>query len=336
MRRFLPYLGIVILLLLPLTDIASRLTYLYHIMILILIWGAVYTSWSLMGKYGFVSLGHGAFLGVGVYTVTLLWNYTGLTPWLGIVIAMAMCVLLAVIIGYPCFRFGVVGHYFALVTLALSEVVRLSIIAGRDYTGGSLGMTPKTAQPPTDISWYAFQFADRDYFYYMALLFWLFVLWFWKRENRGMTHHALNAISEDEVAAASIGIHVTSQKLRITVISAAMTGLGGILFSQYNLYLNPETLSGIGVSLEIVFASIAGGMYVALGPIVGAVLTIALREYLRVLFGTHFIGAANTIYGILLILFIIFMPNGIVGSLQNWYRKRYAATPSDSAAMPSG
>lgn len=333
MRRLLPYLGIVLLVLLPLTDIATHLTYVYHVIILILIWGAVYTSWSLMGKYGFVSLGHGAFLGVGVYTVTLLWNYANLTPWLGIVIALVLCAMLAVIIGYPCFRFGVVGHYFALVTLALSEVARLSIIAARDYTGGSLGMTPTTVT--AEISWYAFQFADRDYFYYLALALWLFVLWFWRHEDRSMTTPALKAISEDEVAAASVGIHVTSQKLRITVISAVLTGMGGILFGQYNMYLNPETLSGVGVSLEIVFASIAGGMYVALGPIVGAVLTITLREYLRVLFGTQLIGAASTIYGILLILFIIFMPEGIVGSLQNWYNRRSATAAPDPTAVAS-
>ena len=332
-RRFLPYLGIAILLLVPLTGIATRLAYIYHIMILILIWGTVYTSWSLMGKYGFVSLGHGAFLGVGVYTVALLWNTWGLTPWLGMLIAVILCVLLAIIIGYPCFRFGVVGHYFALVTLALSEVARLSIIAARDYTGGSLGMTPDPVQPPSDISWYALQFANRDYFYYMALSLWLLTLWVWRREARSMANQALSAISEDEVAAASIGIHVTSQKLRITIISAAMTGVGGILFGQYNMYLSPDTLSGVGVSLEIVFASIAGGMYVPLGPIVGAALTITLREYLRVVFGIHFVGAANTIYGILLILFIIFMPNGIVGALQNWYNKRFAARASDTATI---
>jgi branched-chain amino acid transport system permease protein len=336
MRAYLPYVGIAILVLLPVTNIATHMTYVYHIMILILIWSTVYTSWSLMGKHGFVSLGHGAFLGVGVYTVALLWNYWKLTPWLGVVIAVALCVILAIIIGYPCFRFRVVGHYFALVTLALGEVVRLSIIAARDYTGGSLGMTPENVQPPTQVSWYALQFANRDYFYYMALILWLFTLWIWRREDRSISSAALNAISEDEVAAASVGIHVTAQKLRITVISAAMTGIGGILFGQYNMYLNPGTLSGIGVSLDIVFATLVGGMYVALGPTVGAIFTISLQEYLRVLFGTQFIGAANTIYGILLILFIIFMPNGIVGSLQNWYRTRFASPLSGAEPTPAG
>ena len=106
------------------------------------------------------------------------------------------------------------------------------------------------------------------------------------------------------------------EKLRVTVISAALTALGGAIFGQYLMYLNPETVSGIAVSLQIVFAAIVGGMYAMLGPTVGALLTILLNESLRIAFGTNFIGAANTIYGILLILCIIFMPRGIVGVLE--------------------
>src|SRR4029077_17800428 len=97
--------------------------------------------------------------------------------------------------------------------------------------------------------------------------------------------------------------------------------LGGALFGQYLMYLNPETVSGIGVSLQIVFAAIAGGMYSLLGPTVGSFLALALTEGLRVWFGTNFIGAANTIYGLLLILFIIYMPKGIVGTGADWWRR---------------
>jgi branched-chain amino acid transport system permease protein len=91
------------------------------------------------------------------------------------------------------------------------------------------------------------------------------------------------------------------------------------------MYLNPETVSGISVSLQIVFAAIVGGMYDMLGPTAGALVTISLNEGLRVGFGTHFIGAANTIYGILLILCIVFMPRGIVGMLQKMNKPRPSA-----------
>jgi branched-chain amino acid transport system permease protein len=286
--------------------------YFMHLVIQILLWGFVYTAWSMMGRFGFVSLGHGAFMGVGAYVPALLWNYYGLTPWLGIPLGVALAVLLAVVIGYPCFRLKVVGHYFALVTLALSQVVLLSITAARDITGGSLGLTPKAA----GFSWYALQFPDKRYFYVIALLLWLGGLAIWRSIDRGIGRQVLDAISEDEEAAAAVGIDVMREKLRVTVISAALTALGGAIFGQYLMYLNPETVSGIAVSLQIVFAAIVGGMYAMLGPTVGALLTISLNEGLRIAFGTNFIGAANTIYGILLILCIIFMPRGIVGVLE--------------------
>jgi len=286
--------------------------YFMHLVIQILLWGFVYTAWSMMGRFGFVSLGHGAFMGVGAYVPALLWNYCGLTPWLGIPLGVALAVLLAVVIGYPCFRLKVIGHYFALVTLALSQVVLLSITAARDITGGSLGLTPKAA----GFSWYALQFPDKRYFYVIALMLWLGGLAIWRSIDRGIGRQVLDAISEDEEAAAAVGIDVMREKLRVTVISAALTALGGAIFGQYLMYLNPETVSGIAVSLQIVFAAIVGGMYAMLGPTVGALLTISLNESLRIAFGTNFIGAANTIYGILLILCIIFMPRGIVGVLE--------------------
>jgi branched-chain amino acid transport system permease protein len=284
-------------------------TYFLHILIQILLWGFVYTAWSMMGRFGFVSLGHGAFLGIGAYVPALLWNDWGLTPWLGIPLGIALSVLVAVLIGYPCFRLKVVGHYFALVTLALGQVVLLTIVAARELTGGSLGMTPTAVGH----SWYALQFPEKVYFYGIALAVWLGGLVVWRLIDRGIAREALEAISEDEDAAEAIGIDVMREKLRVTVISAALTALGGALFAQYLMYLSPDTLSGIGVSLQIVFAAIAGGMYAMLGPTVGALLTISLTEALRVWFGTNLIGAANTIYGILLILFIIFMPRGILG-----------------------
>jgi branched-chain amino acid transport system permease protein len=287
--------------------------YFLHIVIQILLWGFVYTAWSMMGRFGFVSLGHGAFMGIGAYVPALLWNYQSVTPWIGIPLAIALSVVLALVIGYPCFRLRVVGHYFALVTLALGQVVMLSIVAAREFTGGSLGMTQKTAGH----SWYALQFPDKTYFYGIAFAVWLGGLVVWWLIDRGIGREALEAISEDEDAAEAIGIDVMREKLRVTVVSAALTALGGAIFSQYLMYLNPETVSGIAVSLQIVFAAIAGGMYAMLGPTVGAVLTISLTEGLRVWFGTSYIGAANTIYGILLIVFIIFMPRGIIGLFES-------------------
>lgn len=301
--------------------------YFMHLLIQYLLWGFIYTAWSVMGRFGLVSLGHGAFLGLGAYVPALLWQYYGVTPWIGIPLSVALSVLLGMVIGYPCFRLKLVGHYFALVTLALGQVVMLSIVAARDVTGGSLGFTQKAVGQ----SWFALQFPDKTHFYAITLLLWFGGLAVWRAVDRGVGREALDAISEDEEAAASIGINVMREKLRVTAISAALTALGGALYGQYMMYINPETLSGVGVSLQIVFAAIVGGMYTLFGPTVGALLTISLNEGLRVWFGTTFIGAANTIYGVLLILCIIFMPRGIVGALQtiDIRRSRRKALPAE-------
>jgi branched-chain amino acid transport system permease protein len=302
-------------------------TYFLHLLVQILIWAVIYTAWSLMGRFGFVSFGHGAFMGVGAYVPALLWNYYGVTPWIGIPLGVAFAVLLAVVIGYPCFRLKVVGHYFALVTLALSQVVLLSIVAARDITGGSLGLSQNTVGH----SWYALQFPEKGYFYAIGLVTWLVALFIWYLIDRGIGSEALQAISEDEDAAAAVGINVLRQKLRVTMISAALTAFGGSIYAQYMMYLNPETVSGIAVSLQIVFAAIAGGMYSMLGPTVGSLITLTLTEGLRVWFGTNFIGGANTIYGIMLVLLIIFMPRGIVGMIKEmkFRRTQVAATPAE-------
>ena len=294
-----------------------------HLAILVLLWGYIYTSWALMGRLGLVSFGHGAFMGIGAYTVVMLWNHFGLSPWLGAAVALVFTVLVAVLIGYPCFRFRIVGHYFALVTLALSEVARLIIVALRDQTGGSLGVTPNGAlQEGATASLAALQFSSKMTWFWIVLGFWLAGLWVWRMVDRSMGRIALLAISEEEEAAASVGIHVTRAKLRITLISALMTCAGGILYAQYQLYVNPDTVSGIAISLQMVFGVIAGGMFVMLGPTVGAGFTLLLAEGLRLVFGNRFPALDSTIYGLMLILFIIYMPKGILGAALDFWRRR--------------
>ncbi len=310
----------------PFVPMHGMRQYALHVLIQIFIWSFIGGAWSLMGRFGLVSLGHGAFLGLGAYTTTLLWNFFGLTPWLGSVVAVALTAVFAVVVAYPCSRFSVVGHYFGLVTLAVGEVIRLLIIAERDWTGGSLGLT---VRPEGADSLLAVQFADKRVFYYAGLVLWALGLWVWYRLDRSMARSAMEAIGEDETAAASVGIHVTRFKIGITMLSAVLTAVGGIAYAQYIAYVNPDTLAGIGVSLRIVFAVVLGGMYALLGPTVGTALTIALAEVLRVVFGVSYVGMAETIYGLLLIIFIIFLPSGIYGSVRDLLRRpRAAATPA--------
>jgi branched-chain amino acid transport system permease protein len=308
--------------------------YYLHLLIQILLWSFIYTGWSLMGRFGLTSLGHGAFTGIGAYTTVLLWNFAGLTPWIGIPAGVLLATVVGVLVGYPCFRFRITGHYFALMTLALTEFVRLCIVGLRDYTGGSLGTQPQ--RYGDGVSLYAFQFEpDRVLAYYVAFAFWLLGLYVWLRVDRSMDRYALDAASQDEDAAASVGIDVTREKLKITALSSAMCALGGAVFAQYQMYIGPDTIAGLGLSLNMVFAVIAGGMWVLLGPTVGAVFTQFLAEGLRVviqgsetlrsLLGNSALSLDQMIYGLLLILFIIYMPSGILGTLTSWRQRRAAA-----------
>jgi branched-chain amino acid transport system permease protein len=322
MTRAWPWIMGVALVALP---FAYRSPYPLHIMVIILIWSFAYTSWSVMGRFGLVSLGHGGFMGIGAYVTALLWNHGGVSPWLGIPLALLASGILAVLVAYPCFRFRITGHYFALVTLALSGIVLQVITATRDHTGGSLGYTPERYQGGSSLS--ALQFSDKTTWYLIALAVWAGGLYVWYRVDRSMMRYALEAISEDEDAAAAVGVHVTAEKLKITVVSAMMTALAGALYCQYQMFISPDTVSGISISLQMVFAVVVGGVYVALGPTVGAVITILLAEVLRVSFGTRAVGWDNLVYGILLVLFIIFLPQGILGSLLDLGRRWAPALP---------
>ncbi len=341
MRRRLPAaIGLALLIALPFLiryGFAASEKYYLHLLVQILLWAFIYTGWSLMGRFGLTSLGHGAFTGIGAYAAVLLWNFADLTPWLGIPVGVALAVAVALLVGYPSFRLRIAGHYFALLTLALTEFIRLCIVGLRDYTGGSLGTQPR--RYGDGISLYALQFeTDRMLSYYVALGLWLFGLYVWLRVDRSMDRYALDAANQDEDAAASVGVDVTRERLKITGMSAALCALGGAMLGQYQMYIGPDTIAGLGVSLNIVFAAIAGGLWVPLGPTVGAVFTLALSEILRVTIqgsaalkawlGPAALALDAAVYGLLLVLFIIYMPKGILGTLME--RRKRTAAPSRS------
>ncbi|RAI59872.1 branched-chain amino acid ABC transporter permease [Roseicella frigidaeris] len=318
-------IGVVVLGAVPLL---SPPDYAMHVLITMVLTALAGTGWAMMGRFGLVSFGHGAFLGAAAYTMALLWNEAGLTPWLGIPAGILVAVAIGMLLAYPAFRLRVVGHYFALVTLAAGEIVRILIVALRDHTGGSLGMTP--VQAPPGQQFLAMQF-DKTGFWWVALIAWAIGLLAWRLLDRSMSSKALAAISEDEDAAASIGIRVTREKMKVTVISVALAALAGALTAQYRQYLNPESLAGLGISLQIVFGAIAGGMYAAFGPTIGAIITIGLDEALRIGFGTDFTGGAPLVYGLLLVLFMLFMPRGIAGLFERRARPATAKPAAERA-----
>ena len=235
------------------------------------------------------------------------------------------------VVGYPCFRFRITGHYFVLVTLALSGIVLQVITATRDYTGGSLGYTPERTKGSHLL---ALQFDDKTTWYMIAL-----GVWVGRPADLALDRpqHGSLRTGGDLGGRGRSGRGRRErdwEKLKITVISALMTAFAGALYCQYQMFISPDTVSGIAVSLQMVFAAIVGGLYVALGPTVGAVITILMAEILRIGFGTKAVGWDNLIYGVLLVLFIIFLPKGILGSVLDAIRSGAdpLATPQSRAA----
>ena len=307
-----------------------------HVLITILLWSFIYTAWSIMGRFGLVSLGHGAFLGIGAYGVTMLWNHYGLSPWLGIPIALALAGVVAAgdrlsLLSLP--------HHRPLLRAGDARALGGGAPADRGAARLDRRLARRhaahRARPTARISLAALQFADKEVWFYIMLAFWLVGLWIWRLVDRSMARSAMQAISQEEDAAASVGINVTRTKLGITLISAAMTAMGGALYGQYQMYINPETVSGIAISLQIVFAVIAGGMFVQLGPTVGALITLLLAESLRVLVGHEVHGLDGTIYGLMLVLFIIYMPKGILGKILELWERRRAGTPPPGRLRPA-
>jgi branched-chain amino acid transport system permease protein len=283
--RPLYVLGLLVLLAVPFliqTFLPASEKYYLHLLIQIWLWAFIYTGWSLMGRFGLTSFGHGAFTGLGAYVTVLLWNFAGITPLIGIPVAVVCAVIAGLLVGYPCFNLRITGHYFALLTLAFTEFVRLCLVGFRDYTGGSLGTQPKRSVD--GLSLWAVQFeTDRVVAYFVALGIWMVGLYIWHLVDQSMDRYALDAASQDEDAASSVGIDVTRARLKISAISAAMCAFGGAMYGQYQMYIGPDTIAGLGISLNMVFACIAGGMGVLFGPTFGAFFTQILSEVLRVL-----------------------------------------------------
>ena len=297
----------VVLVVLPFIVTSSYLT---HILTLILLWSFVATAWAYMARFGMVSLGHGVFLGIGAYFPTLMFNYWGFTPWIGIWVGVAVAVATAAVLGYTCFRFGLLGDYFALVTLAVAEVSALTIMAFRDITGGSLGYTLRATGRLIDM-----QFADKRVFYFIALFLLMVAVYIWRRIDRSPIRLALTAIEESEIAAASLGVSVIRYKMLITLLSAGLTALGGALYAQYITYVSPDTIAGVSVSLSVCFKAILGGMFTVFGPFVGSTIIVSLEEYIRISMGSSFLGLSQIIFGVSLLIMIIFLPKGIMGSM---------------------
>ncbi len=299
--------------------LAPGITFYYLQVVILFFWfAALGTSWTIVGGYGGMhSIGHAAFIGTGAYTSTLLFLDFGISPWIGMFAGMALAAVLAVLIGYPCFRYGIRGDYFALVTVALGQVGYEFANGASTITKGSQGIPlPYAGDSPS-----GFQFADRSVYYWIIMAIWLAVVVVAYRVRRSAFGYQLIALRDDEVAAARGGIHVTRQKLIALAVSAAIAAAAGTFYAQFMLFIDPGSVFGLSLSVQVVLMAVLGGMNSYLGATIGAALLVPLSQVLSAqLDGTT--GLDLVIYGGILVALMLYMPYGVLGLLRRSPRWR--------------
>ncbi|RKX42404.1 MAG: branched-chain amino acid ABC transporter permease [Thermotogae bacterium] len=290
-----------------------------HVMIMFLIFASLGESWNIItGFAGQTSFGHAAFFGIGAYTSTVLFYKFGVSPWVGMLLGAGIAAVVSVIVSYPCFRLR--GHYFAIATLAVAEIIK-QLFVSWDYVEGATGISI----PVVEDSFIAMQFhgSKIPYFLIGFALFFLIVMVARSIEKSKMGFY-LKAIRESHEAAEALGINPRKYKLLAMMISSALTALLGTLYAQYILYIDPFMVFSLEISMKIVLLSVLGGLGNIYGPIIGAAILIPLSEYTRVFLGGTGKGIDLMIYGALIVLIACFEPHGIIGLLKKRGKKRGA------------
>jgi branched-chain amino acid transport system permease protein len=266
-----------------------------HLAIMVLLYALLGMSWNLLGGYtGQISFGHAAFFGTGAYTSTILLLRYGISPWLGMLVGGLLAVLLSLPLGWLTFRLR--GPYFALATLAFAEVVRVIVFNWDALTGGGDGLNILANLGGT----------VRFYYIVLALMVAGFVVT--RAVVRSRWGYFLSAIREDEDAAEALGVPATRMKVIVLAISAFFVALGGSFFASYQLYINPDLVYESQISVQMIVVTVVGGIGTLEGPLVGALVIVPLSEYFRGLSPV----ANPLIYGLFIVIFMLFLPEGIV------------------------
>ncbi|MFC0212278.1 branched-chain amino acid ABC transporter permease [Paenibacillus chartarius] len=292
--------------------------YMMHTLILILYFAFVSQAWNIMSGFsGQFSFGHAAFYGVGAYTSSILLTKFGLSPWLGMLAGAVLAILIGLMIGFLSFRYNLKGSYFALATLAFSEILRI-IVQNTEYLNKTLGILIPLEPKPS-----MFQFESSSGYYYVIFAFVTLITLFVYKMSRSRLGFNLIAIRENENAAQSLGVNTYRNKMLAIALSAGLTAIGGTFYAQYLLFIEPPTAFGNSTSINILLPAIIGGAGTVLGPIVGSFLTVPLSEITSAYLG-HFPGVHLIVYGIIVILVMLFLPEGLVGWVENRIQRHKA------------
>jgi branched-chain amino acid transport system permease protein len=302
------YCALLLLSLLLIVPALSGSAFIIHVFVTICVFAGLSTAWNIVGGYaGQLSLGHMMFYGIGGYTTALLIQHFGLSPWIGMWAGAALSALVAVCIGYPCFRLR--GPFFALATIAFLEVVRLLAIHFHGVTGGSAGLIV-----PLKLGWAWMIFQDKFNYLIIAfglLLLTLIVSYIIRNARLG---YYLTAVREREDAASAAGINPTTVKLKAVIVSAVLTSLIGSFHAMYTTFLEPATMFSLSTSIEIAMFSLIGGLGTVVGPLLGTVLVVPLAELARGWLGAQANGLHGFVYGTVLVLITLTLPGGLVGT----------------------
>lgn len=272
-------------------------------------------AWNIIGGYaGLLSIGHAAFFGIGAYACTLLYVRSGISPWIGIICGCLVSAAAAAIIGIATLRLR--GTFFVLVTIAFCEVLRFTAIGWRGLTEGSMGVTIIFKKSFANMMW-----SGKLGNIILAFAYMLLVFAVCKIIERRKFGYSLVAIREDQDAAQACGVPASETKTLATVLSAVLTSVGGSIYAFYLLYIEPDVVFDIMISVQIILIGILGGKGKAFGPIVGAMFIIPLTSFLRGQLSS-ISGLHGFVYGLALALIMIFLPEGVYGRLWRWTLSR--------------
>jgi branched-chain amino acid transport system permease protein len=297
------------------------LPYPRDVMIRIFLYAMLATAWNLLAGYcGQISLGHAVFFGTGAYTSTVLlrqdWLGVWASPWIGMALGALLAALLSQVIGFPVFRLR--GHYFAIATIAVGEIVQ-TIVINWDAVGGARGLFVPIKRPDSFLN---FQFHEsKQTYYYIALALLVLAVGISRSIVHSRTGYYFRAIREDQDAAAALGIPVARYKQRAMAISAALTALGGTFYAQYVFFIDPESVLPLSLSILVCLVAVLGGVGTLWGPILGAAILVPLGEVTRVQFGGTGKALDLVIYGLLIMIVSVVQPGGIMALLERGSRR---------------
>jgi branched-chain amino acid transport system permease protein len=302
-----------------------------HVMIMTFLFATLGVAWNIMGGYaGMLSFGQAAFFGIGAYTSSYLLTAHGWNPWLGLLVGGVVSAITAIAIGWPCSNLR--GHYFAIASIAFAEIVRIHFNNWK-LVGAAEGLTiPMSASGLVH-----FQFhGSKAPYYYVALgmlAIALAVSWWVSRSRMGFY---FRAIKESHDLAMVLGISFVRYRLWAIAIAAFLSAAAGTFYAQFILYLDPESVLILPISVQVVLIAMLGGAGSVFGPVLGAAVLIPLSEITRAQMGHRGNGLDMMIYGALIWAISVYQPKGLWGLLEGLAARRATKPATALPSAPAG